>query len=208
MFWSKGRKKTEEAVLEEVRDSLGQWCGLLEQMRQGQMEEAGKLAAVLEENRQAAQEEAKVLRRQSESVEDLLDFMQEEAEKKSALEEQLQESREREEALLALACCAREQLELVTQRLMEDASWREQCRMLEQEAEKYLRDADMRETGKAGEPVDYELHQVLDAVDTDKEELAGTVARVYRRGRIYRGKVIRKAQVAAYRAASASVSGS
>ena len=146
MFWSKGRKKTEEAVLEEVRDSLGPWRGLLEQMRQGQTEEAGKLAAVLEENRQAAQEEAKVLRRQSESVEDLLDFMQEEAEKKSALEEQLQESREREEALLALACCAREQLELVTQRLMEDASWREQCRMLEQEAEKYLRDADMRET--------------------------------------------------------------
>ena len=186
MFWSKGRKKTEEAVLEEVRDSLGQWRGLLEQMRQGQTEEAGKLAAVLEENRQAAQEEA---------------------EKKSALEEQLQESREREEALLALACCAREQLELVTQRLMEDASWREQCRMLEQEAEKYLRDADMRETGKAGEPVDYELHQVLDAVDTDKEELAGTVARVYRRGRIYRGKVIRKAQVAAYRAAAAPVSG-
>ncbi len=53
--------------------------------------------------------------------------------------------------------------------------------------------AQIRETAVCGEAVDYEIHQVLKAVETLRTELAGTVAEVYRRGRIWQWKLIRKA---------------
>ena len=43
------------------------------------------------------------------------------------------------------------------------------------------------------------IPQVLEAVETDKKEQDHTVASVFSVGRIYRGRILGKAKVAAYR---------
>ena len=142
----------------------------------------------------------KTLQLQTDSVEDLLDTMDSQSRGEMELEQQLSEYKKKEKTLLELICLSRDQLWMVGQRLLGDQAWEDQFRMMNQETEGALRNADLRETGYRGQQVDYELHQVLKAVETDEKEKGNTVAQVYRRGWIYQGKVIRKAQVAVYRA--------
>lgn len=54
-------------------------------------------------------------------------------------------------------------------------------------------------TGASGEPVDYRLHEVLQAVEPETAGQEGTIAEVYSQGMLYQGTVIRKARVSAYR---------
>lgn len=146
-------------------------------------------------------------KRQSQCVEDFLDEVQEQTEEEKALCARVKEAQEREECLLSIVCCYQEQLHLMRRQIMEEhredgdraAAWEEQFRFMEEDADGRMRAGAMEQTGRTGEPVDFVLHEVLRAIDTEDENLGNRVAGVFRPGCIYHGKVVRKAQVSAYR---------
>ena len=138
--------------------------------------------AVLREMKEKLNAWEKAFGRQSDSLENLLDELDELGEnsrQESILAQELKEERKREKALLDLACFCREQMDLTSRYLKKEPGWADQCRMMEQEAERYLRAANLQETGRKGDTVDYDIHEVLKAVA--------------------QGQVISRAQVAAYR---------
>lgn len=212
-----GRKKKlqndRDRELEEVLRGCKEWMQREKEEAQGRRKDEEKRFQALErqlEERDAVLREMKekwnawekAFGRQSDSLENLLDELDELGEnsrQESILAQELKEERKREKALLDLACFCREQMDLTSRYLKKEPGWADQCRMMEQEAERYLRAANLQETGRKGETVDYDIHEVLKAVATPEKELAGTVAEVYRRGRIWQGQVISRAQVAAYR---------
>lgn len=54
--------------------------------------------------------------------------------------------------------------------------------------------------GQCGDTVNYDLHEVIEAVDTTNPAQDKTIAGIYRCGYIYKGVIKKKAQVSAYRA--------
>ena len=54
--------------------------------------------------------------------------------------------------------------------------------------------------GECGLEIYYDLHEIVEVLDTPDSRLHGIVATVYSCGCLYRGKVKRKARVAVYRA--------
>lgn len=158
----------------------------------------------LEERQQAGE---KQLRRQSESFEDVLEELQEREQEQKYFQTQLGEYVRREQELLALADCCRGHFQLLKQRILADpglnetqkTAWERQLQMMEQEATSIMRRCGMEEVGLPGEAVDYETCEVLDIKECTDETQAGTIAQVYRPGRIYQGRLLVKAQVSAYR---------
>lgn len=181
--------------LNELKKSLGEepWGDLWQEMRN--------------ELQEGRREEEKWIRRQSESFEDLLEELQEEGAENRAAERLLKEYEQREQRLLALVSSQREQMELLERQIRKDtsqseekrAAWDKQFDVMNREAQKFMRACEMEEVGMAGEPLDYDMHEVLALVDTEDEQQAGTVAEVFCRGRYYRGRLLKKAQVAAFK---------
>lgn len=191
MFWHRKMKKAENTFQAAVLETLNSITTSLRTQDE-------KLT-ILENLKGKTESLETAIRRQSDSFEDLLDTFEDHRKDISILEQELDNVRHRENALLQLCCNSRDQLDLIRQRLADDPAWAEQFRLLDKESSGFMRAASLLETGKPGEPVSYEIHQVLNAVDTSDRSLDKTVFQVYRRGRVYNGKVISKAQVSAYR---------
>ena len=169
-------------------DRLNALCGRIDEQN-SRLDNLDSKAAVWE----------KALRTHSDSLEDLLDSIESQSKREKDLEQQLYESRKREEALLDLVCQSRSQIDMIRQRLSDNAAWSGQLAMMERESAEFMRRAGILETGHIEEKVDYEIHEVLEAVETRRPEQDHTVARVFARGMIYCGRVVRKASVSAYR---------
>ena len=54
--------------------------------------------------------------------------------------------------------------------------------------------------GDCGAALNYDLHEVIEVLDTTDTRLDGMIAVVYSCGYLYKGKVKKKARVAVYRA--------
>ena len=124
-----------------------------------------------------------------------------EAAKEKARQER-EESRKRESALVSLAAVCFDQFHML-RRSAEDAGdqiWLRQLELAEEKlsAERLL--ADFQVIDSVGCEVNYQLYEIAAAVDTEDPNLAMKVADVYTPGCVYRGKVLRKAVAAAYRA--------
>lgn len=150
----------------------------------------------------------KAVRGLSDTVEDFLDTLQEENEELQHLQQEYAKAKEREQSLLGLLGLYQEQTELFEQwictqnRETSEAvleAWKQQQVILKGKIAAESRLCAIECTGLAGEPVDYRIHEVLQAVEPDAKEQEGTVAKVYSQGMLYQGSVIRKARVAAYR---------
>lgn len=184
--------KVRQEIEELSKRQEGIWDALSEKM--------GLLAETVKDSE-------KQIRRQSESFEDLLDELQERQKGKERLERLAEEGEQREKALLSLVNCCRNQMELFEQQFRGDSvfsedqrtAWREQIQMMGYETEKAMKQCGMEEVGTEGAPVDYDTCQILEVIETKDQHLAGTIAKVYHRGRIYHGRVLVKAQVAAYK---------
>lgn len=145
-------------------------------------------------------ETEKQLRRQSVSFEDLLDEFQ-------TQKDEQEKDKTQENALVTLACICREHLELLENQIRKDISlpeekrtaWENQFGLLDKECQQQMKLCGIVETGKIGEEADYRFYEILSTKDTADTELSGTVAEVYAKGRIYQGKVWKKAQVAVYK---------
>ena len=165
---------------------------------------AKRLEEKLEQNRE---ENSKLLRRQSGSLEDILEELQRQGEDKENVKKQLQEMRDRENALVELCGVLSGQREMILRQLLAEgtfpenvrAGWKRQAELMKQEAEKYERQCAFKEIGECGEKVDYECYQILSVCAATKEEQNGTVAQVYAPGYSYHGRIIKKAQVSAYK---------
>lgn len=215
-------KKTQESLLEEIRN-LFQTAFLpqlqerwepehqtslrVEETLTRQQQLLESLTARLDSQEEQIRENGKRIRRQSDSFEDLLETLQDRENQETALESLLKEKKQKEQALIALAGCCRDQMDLFRQLLARDTglglqrqkAWQEQLDMMEGPVQAAMRACGMEETGCVGDPADYHLCEILEPIDTQDRQLDGTIARVYRKGRLYCGQVITKAQVAVYR---------
>lgn len=144
------------------------------------------------------------LKRYSEAIEDMLDENKAQEALSEQYEQKVREDAEREKSLLSLICCYQEELNLIEEKLsttdtQAGEGWMEQMALFRKTLKTELKQCAIEETGISGEAIDYKYHEILDVIDTEKTELDNTVARTYRPGLIYHGKVVRKAQIAAYR---------
>jgi molecular chaperone GrpE (heat shock protein) len=192
-----GRKNDSEkisqmkaAVEESVAEAFRQQAQ--EQSRQQEKQQA-HLDEILEKNHKA-------VRNLADTVEDFLDSMEEED------RQQRQSRQEREQGLLELVGLYQQQMELVEQWMAgqenskaAQTAWEQQYAMLRGKIMTESRLCAIENTGASGEPVDYRLHEVLQAVEPETAGQEGTIAEVYSQGMLYQGTVIRKARVSAYR---------
>lgn len=209
LFGRKERQDENDKVIRRLEANINEINGSLNDLRKSLGEEPWKnlREALREELQEGRRVDEKWIRRQSESFEDLLEELQEEQAGKRATERLLKEYEQREQQLLALTGSQREQMELLERQIRKDTSqsaekrsaWDKQFDVMNREAQKFMRACGMEEVGMAGEPLDYDLHEVLALVDTEDGRQDGTVAEVFCRGRFYRGHLLKKAQVAVYR---------
>lgn len=150
----------------------------------------------------------KAVRGLSDSVEDFLDSMQEEEKGQRQSQQMLEDAGKREQKLLELVQLYQQQMELFEQWITgqnreagETAreAWQQQYAMLKGRIQTESTLCAIELTGVSGEPVDYRLHEVLQAVEPDSREQEGKIDKVYSQGMLYHGTVIRKARVTAYR---------
>lgn len=197
---SKSILQMKNAMQEVLSDALQQHG---QELSRQQAEAADRIIKTEEKNQKA-------LRSLSDTVEDFLDTMQEQDEVQSQFRQQQKAAGEREHRLVELLGLYQEQMELAGQWITEQGNeqsresleaWKQQYAMLEGKIKTESRFCTIEDTGTVGEPVDYRLHEVLQAVEPDTKELEGTVARVCSRGMLYQGNVIKKARVIAYRKA-------
>lgn len=186
-------------VVEEVLTDALQRQG--QELALRQTEQTNLFGEMMEKNQKA-------VRRLSDTVEDFLDTLQEEDEEQRQLRQSQKASEEREHRLVELLGLYQAQMELFEQWITgqdQESSeemleaWKQQYAMLKEKIRTESRFCAIEDSGAVGEPVDYRLHEVLQAVEPDTKEQEGTIANVYSHGMLYQGNVIRKARVAAYR---------
>lgn len=186
MIFGKGRK--EKAVEKQAWEAWNEALNLNTQK-------------ILDELREDSQKNQKDIKRLSRTIEDFLDELQEDREQIQEEKERQRETSAREDKLLELVQLYHEQMELLEQWIYKEGNgaWRQQYDMLKGQVEAEKSVCAIETVGKAGERVDYRLHEVIEAVETDMAEQEGTVAQVYQHGILYHGQVIKKAKVQAYR---------
>lgn len=82
-----------------------------------------------------------------------------------------------------------------------DGSWSAQIALMENSLEHYRNACGISSIQQCGILVDYNMHEVIEAIPTDSPKLDKTVAEIYLPGYLYKGKIQKKAQVTAYRIA-------
>lgn len=192
--------QNQNELLQNQIDTLQRQNELLLKQTEAMQNQMETLQNQLSTQEKQLTETEKQLRRQSVSFEDLLDEFQ--TQKEGQEKEKTQEN-----ALVTLACICREHLELLESQIRKDTSlpeekriaWENQFALLDKECQKQMMLCGMTETGKIGEEADYRFYEILSTADTADARLSGTVAEVYAKGRIYQGKVWKKARVAVYK---------
>jgi len=200
-----GQKKRYEKLIQYLDEAFsGQRRDMdgLEKRLEEQLED--KIASRLEERLAESREEnSKLLRRQSGSLEDILEELQ----CQSAAREEEKALRDREKELVELCCLLAGQKEMILKQLLAKGllpeevreGWKRQAELMEQETAGLERKCTFQRIGACGEKVDYDCHEILAVHPAAREKQGGTVAEVFSEGYVYRGHVIKKAQVAAYR---------
>lgn len=189
MLWK--NKNTERITeLEEKLDAK------LDALTQRMLDENGKLAEVsgnLDKLQRLVQE-------QGMSIEDLLEEWSERTVLEDELRMQLREDEEEEQHLLQLFEAYQEQFHNL-QRFARgrDEAWTAQIAMMERSLEHYRQACGISLIGECGTEVDYDMHEVIEAIETAQPDQDRKIADVYRGGYLYKGKIKRKAQVAAYK---------
>lgn len=202
----------ENKRLEDKLDDMEKKLGPLLKMCTGGFQESVNRIERLEG---VSKDGVRQLKNQAQALEDTLDGLQEQQEMLAGMCRRMEEFSQgyrkeaacREETLLSLVECYAEQLKLLENGVLEAfqeneearKAWQQQFAALEDTLKAKLRVCAIEETGAVGEKVDYSLHEILNVVPAAELELNGKVARVYSPGLLYHGKVVKKAQVAAYK---------
>ncbi len=116
----------------------------------------------------------------------------------AARAERLRREQADEEGLLLLLEEYEKQLRNLEALLGENEEWRKQFEAIRSRIRQRCVSAGITLLGVTGEPVNYELHEVLDVRETTDPELDKCIAQVYEGGYIYRDH-IKKARVSAWK---------
>lgn len=206
MFFLK--KNQSSAQNEENLKRIEERLERLEQLLQTRQQENEALRREFSENRKA--EEAGLSReleqfgrkisRHDMAIENLLDMLEERQEEELSNRRRTQEQREEEEQFLGLFAAYQEQFWQLRSFLDgSGAAWSRQAELMEQELAKSRRYCGIEEISQIGETVDYQIHEVIEVIDTADMAQDRTVAQVFSPGYLYQGRVRKKARVAVYR---------
>ena len=195
-----GRKKTEK-FLKETAEKI---TGLFEALQKQEADTADFVCEKIDEL-------AARTGRHDNAITDLLETMedlQDEQEKKlkdldlmlsredrrtiKSLEDDVQ-------ALLHVIGGYREQISYLADALAKDHRWNQQARIVREKLDQLDNDAGLFRFAQSGDAVNFDMHIVAEAVDTDRPEKNRIIQEVYEQGLIYHGKVVKKAVVRAYR---------
>ncbi len=134
------------------------------------------------------------------AIEDLLDEWDEKSSDEESVKLRLREADETEKLLLTLFESYQEQFwSLKHYAASKDNTWTSQITLMEKTLEQYRRACAISIIQDCGVSVDYALHDIIEAVETEDPAQDKTIAEIYRCGYLYKGKVRKKAQASAYR---------
>lgn len=135
------------------------------------------------------------------AIEDLLDEWDEKKSDEKEVQAQLQEASQTETLLLSMFETYQEQFWSLRHYAdsNKDEAWAAQLALMEKTLERCRRSCAIDVIQDCGVSVDYQLHDVIEAVECADPALDKTVAEVYRCGYLYKGKVRKKARIAAYK---------
>ena len=143
----------------------------------------------------------KRLERQGVALEELIDGLEKKQASENALAEALSEKNAETRKLLSFIISCDEQFFSLGKILSKDSRWASEWERLAFEREKLRLSIGLSMTDKAGVPVNYALHEVISTETTSDKKLAMTVMDVYEPGFLYKGEVLRKAKICAYKPA-------
>lgn len=139
------------------------------------------------------------------ALEDMLESLDEKSESERFMSGRVMELNETEEKLLLLITDYQEQLFLIDSSIKNRNSvtdaWESQFALVREKLFLHMTACGITSVSEPFQTVNYDYHEVIKVVDTENEELNRTVAQVYSPGFIYKGKVFKKAKIAAYRLA-------
>ncbi len=121
-------------------------------------------------------------------------------------ESKLKDLRNEETALLQLIESYQDQLKVLEAAASSDPVWSHQFDLVRQKLATPLQTAGITLIDQKNIPVSYDLHEVIDRVDSTNPELQHCVAEIFKTGYIFKGQVLRKAQVSAFAMPAASAS--
>lgn len=134
------------------------------------------------------------------AIEDLLDEWDEKKSDEESVKTRELEAVQTEKLLLSLFEAYQEQFwNLKHYAASKDGTWASQLALMEINLEHFRRTCAISMIQECGVSVDYDLHEIIEAIDTTDPALDKTIADIYRCGYLYKGKVRKKAQAAAYR---------
>ena len=134
------------------------------------------------------------------AIEDLLDEWEEKRSDEEMVQKQLLDHQKNEKQLLTLFEAYQEQFFNLKRFLdTKNTTWAEQIGLMEKTLEHYRQLCGIIMIEECDIAVDYDLHEVIEAVSTTDSSKDKTVAAIYRCGYLYKGEIKQKAQVSAYR---------
>ena len=155
-----------------------------------------------QERGQAAelQKFGKEIGRHNMAIENLLDVIEEEQERNRSGKLLERERKEEQDRLLSLVSVYQEQFWQMKRFFEErNESWAQQFALMEEELNQSMDRCGITPVDRTGVMVDYELHEVVQAVDTNDTARDRRVAEILSPGYLYQGKVRKKAKASVYR---------
>lgn len=133
------------------------------------------------------------------AIEDLIEEWEEKRSDEQETKEQFQALWKGEQCFLDLFEAYQEQFWNL-KRFAEgkDETWASQIGLMERNLEHFRQLCGITVIGEYGARINYDLHEVLETVEAKDSALDKTVAAIYSCGYLYKGKVKKKARVAAY----------
>ena len=148
-----------------------------------------------------------ILQKQETAFEDVIGLLERKNGRESLAEKRILELETRESSLINLFTAFQKQLfyfEHATGTL--DENWKKQLAAVRDKLNRSMIECGVQEIGGEGDLVNYQLHEVIQTIDTEDEMLDSRVSVIFRPGLIYCGQIRRKARVLAYQLVEVSVS--
>lgn len=174
----------------------------MEEKFQSLNQEISESSSRLEElNRKVGQLQLSVQKHDM-SIEDLLEEWEDRRSDEADVRARFQEGERSENLLLKVFEAYQEQFwNLKRFADTADSEWAGQLALMEKNLQHDRQLCGISIIGECGIEINYDLHEVIEVLDTTDDRLDGVVAAVYSCGYLYKGKVKKKARVGVYRTA-------
>ncbi len=191
MFENRKLRQDIQLLLEQQAKGADRILAAIEELKKGGTESIGELSGRVEASRTA------ILRHDA-SLEEFLSELEEESGEEKVLSEQLKSTESERDGLLALVGVYEEQLWELADRLTGE-EWDAQFAILDRRLEQAKRPLGLVTVARAGVPVDYDIHEVIQVIAAENQGQDGMVCEVLIPGIIWKGKTLKKARVSVWR---------